>query len=30
MVDLPGAERRYQGNVAVMTSIKDTILHSID
>jgi flagellar basal-body rod protein FlgC len=30
MVDLLGAARGYQGNVAAMTAIKDMILHSID
>jgi flagellar basal-body rod protein FlgC len=30
MVDLMGASRGYQGNVAAMTAIKDMILHSID
>jgi flagellar basal-body rod protein FlgC len=30
MVDLLGASRAYQGNVAAMTAIKDMILHSID
>jgi flagellar basal-body rod protein FlgC len=30
MVDLLGASRGYQGNVAAMTAIKDMILHSID
>ena len=30
MVDLLGAQRGYQGNVAAMTAIKDMILHSID
>jgi flagellar basal-body rod protein FlgC len=30
MVDLMGAARGYQGNVAAMTAIKDMILHSID
>jgi flagellar basal-body rod protein FlgC len=30
MVDLLGASRGYQGNVAAMTAIKDMILHSIE
>jgi len=30
MVDLQGAQRGYEGNVAAMTAIKDMILHSID
>ncbi len=30
MVDLMGASRGFQGNVAAMTAIKDMILHSID
>lgn len=30
MVDLLGASRGYQGNVAAMTAIKDMIMHSID
>jgi flagellar basal-body rod protein FlgC len=30
MVDLLGAARGYEGNVAAMTAIKDMILHSID
>ena len=30
MVDLLGAQRGYQGNVAAMTAIKDMILRSID
>jgi flagellar basal-body rod protein FlgC len=30
MVDLMGASRGYQGNVAAMTAIKDMILHSIE
>ena len=30
MVDLLGASRGFQGNVAAMTAIKDMILHSID
>jgi len=30
MVDLLGAARGYQGNVAAMGAIKDMILHSID
>jgi flagellar basal-body rod protein FlgC len=30
MVDLLGASRGYQGNVAAMTVIKDMILHSIE
>ena len=30
IVDLLGAQRGYQGNVAAMTAIKDMILHSID
>jgi flagellar basal-body rod protein FlgC len=30
MVDLMGASRAYQGNVAAMTAIKDMINHSID
>lgn len=30
MVDLMGAQRGYQGNVAAMTAIKDMILRSID
>ena len=30
MVDLMGASRGFQGNVAAMTAIRDMILHSID
>ena len=30
MVDLLGASRGYQGNVAAMTAIKDMIMHSIE
>ncbi len=30
MVDLLGAQRGYEGNVAAMTAIKDMIQHSID
>src|SRR5262249_43325008 len=30
MVDLLGASRGYQGNVAAMTAIKDMIIHSIE
>jgi flagellar basal-body rod protein FlgC len=30
MVNLMGASRGFQGNVAAMTAIKDMILHSID
>jgi len=30
MVDLLGAQRGYEGNVAAMSAIKDMILHSID
>jgi flagellar basal-body rod protein FlgC len=30
MVDLMGAARGYQGNVAAMTAIKDMIIHSIE
>jgi flagellar basal-body rod protein FlgC len=30
LVDLMGASRAFQGNVAAMTAIKDMILHSID
>jgi flagellar basal-body rod protein FlgC len=30
MVDLMGASRGYQGNVAAMTAIKDMIIHSIE
>jgi flagellar basal-body rod protein FlgC len=30
MVDLLGASRGYQGNVAAITAIKDMIMHSID
>ena len=30
MVDLLGASRGYQGNVAAMTAIKDMIVHSIE
>ncbi|HTB19740.1 MAG TPA: flagellar basal body rod protein FlgC [Bryobacteraceae bacterium] len=30
MVDLLGAQRGYEGNIAAMTAIKDMIQHSID
>jgi flagellar basal-body rod protein FlgC len=30
MVDLLGAQRGFQGNVAAMTAIKDMIMRSID